>query len=139
MHCECNIVKLWPTDFHLWSYNNVACNCNGLSNRCYFDAELFRRTGHGGHCTDCRDNTFGPNCERCKEFFYRRTDSDRCRPCNCHPVGKTLNAQRLLLKGLEIALSQNKRKLTEQRTLDLTALISQFCLMQQSCKFLKSS
>ena len=66
----------------------VACDCNGLSNRCFFDAELYRKTGHSGHCLDCRENTFGIHCERCKDYFYRIAPQDKCQACECHPVGK---------------------------------------------------
>ncbi|XP_013774278.1 laminin subunit gamma-1-like [Limulus polyphemus] len=62
------------------------CNCNGRSEKCYFDRQLYERTGHGGHCTECRDHTAGPHCERCKENFYEREDG-RCVPCNCDPTG----------------------------------------------------
>ncbi|XP_070602395.1 laminin subunit gamma-1 [Erythrolamprus reginae] len=65
----------------------LRCNCNGRSQECYFDSELYRSTGHGGHCTGCFGNTDGPNCERCRENFYRLGSEESCLPCNCSPVG----------------------------------------------------
>ncbi|XP_022240109.1 laminin subunit gamma-1-like [Limulus polyphemus] len=58
-----------------------ACNCNGKSSTCYFDPDLYKETGHGGHCTNCQDNTEGPHCERCKENFFMK--GGRCTPCLC--------------------------------------------------------
>lgn len=62
------------------------CDCNGRSEKCYFDMELWERTGHGGHCVECRDFTDGPRCENCQEHHFRRRDG-RCAPCNCDPTG----------------------------------------------------
>ncbi|KFW02341.1 Laminin subunit gamma-1, partial [Eurypyga helias] len=64
-----------------------ACNCNGRSQECYFDPELYRSTGHGGHCTGCSDNTDGAHCERCRDSFYRLGSEEACLPCSCNPVG----------------------------------------------------
>lgn len=63
------------------------CNCNGLSNRCYFDEDMWRRTGDGGHCIECRDFTSGAHCERCQDYYFRRSENERCQPCNCNPTG----------------------------------------------------
>ncbi|KAL0966040.1 hypothetical protein UPYG_G00289940 [Umbra pygmaea] len=65
----------------------LPCNCNGKSAECYFDPELYRATGHGGHCRNCADNTGGPNCERCLPDYYRDASGSRCLSCNCSPVG----------------------------------------------------
>lgn len=66
----------------------IACDCNGRSQECYFDPELYRSTGHGGHCTNCRDNTDGAKCERCRENFFRLGNTEACSPCHCSPVGE---------------------------------------------------
>ncbi|XP_014601707.1 PREDICTED: laminin subunit gamma-1 isoform X1 [Polistes canadensis] len=63
------------------------CNCNGYSERCYFDKELYKVTGHGGHCLDCRANRDGANCERCRENFYQRPEDNYCIACNCNEIG----------------------------------------------------
>ncbi|KFU87396.1 Laminin subunit gamma-1, partial [Chaetura pelagica] len=64
-----------------------ACDCNGRSQECYFDPELYRSTGHGGHCTGCSGNTDGAHCERCRDSFYRLSSEEGCLPCSCNPVG----------------------------------------------------
>ncbi|XP_007578148.1 laminin subunit gamma-1 [Poecilia formosa] len=65
----------------------LPCDCNRKSSDCYFDAELYRATGHGGHCRNCADNTDGPNCERCLDNYHRDQSGNRCLPCNCNSIG----------------------------------------------------
>nr|XP_056716167.1 laminin subunit gamma-3 [Euleptes europaea] len=65
----------------------LSCNCSGRSEECFYDWELYRRTGHGGHCQNCQDNTDGPHCERCRQNFYRWDTQMACQPCNCNPAG----------------------------------------------------
>ncbi|XP_071389036.1 laminin subunit gamma-1-like, partial [Centroberyx affinis] len=62
----------------------LPCDCNGKSSECYFDSELYRATGHGGHCRGCADNTDGPNCERCLDNYYRDQSGSRCLSCSCN-------------------------------------------------------
>ncbi|CEF61838.1 Laminin subunit gamma-1 [Strongyloides ratti] len=65
----------------------VRCECNNLSNRCYYDEELFEKTGRGGHCIDCAGNTRGPHCEECIQDHWRRPNEHFCVPCNCNDIG----------------------------------------------------
>ncbi|XP_075375805.1 laminin subunit gamma-3 [Mycteria americana] len=65
----------------------LPCNCSGRSDECFYDRELYRRSGHGGHCRNCRDNTAGPRCERCRQNHYRWEQQAACQPCHCHPAG----------------------------------------------------
>eukprot|EP00112_Aurelia_sp_Birch-Aquarium-sp1_P024817 Seg80.10 transcript_id=Seg80.10/GoldUCD/mRNA.D3Y31 product="Laminin subunit gamma-1" protein_id=Seg80.10/GoldUCD/D3Y31 len=63
------------------------CKCNGLADSCVFDQKLYRATGRGGRCVDCKNNTEGVNCERCKIRHYRKFANEACKPCNCNPLG----------------------------------------------------
>uniref|UniRef100_A0A7M4FT88 Laminin subunit gamma 3 n=1 Tax=Crocodylus porosus TaxID=8502 RepID=A0A7M4FT88_CROPO len=65
----------------------LPCNCSGHSDECFYDRELYRSTGHGGHCRHCRDNTDGPRCERCRPNFYRWDGWAACQPCSCNVAG----------------------------------------------------
>ncbi|KAI5735373.1 hypothetical protein M8J77_017507 [Diaphorina citri] len=73
-------------------FGSGACNCNGFSNRCFFDKELYNRTGHGGHCLDCQGDRDGPNCEKCRDNYYQKSGDNFCTACNCNPIG-SLNLQ----------------------------------------------
>lgn len=61
------------------------CKCNGHASRCI-------ATGGGGQLTcDCRHNTAGRECERCKPFHFDRPwaratakDANECKACNCN-------------------------------------------------------
>ena len=63
------------------------CNCSGKSKKCFFDQELFEKTGHGGHWMNCEGSTTGVNCEKCLENFYRQNANDDCLPCECNIIG----------------------------------------------------
>lgn len=65
----------------------VRCNCSGRSDVCIFDPELYRSTGSGGTCINCRDNTAGPHCEHCKVNFYRSSPQLPCNSCSCNTMG----------------------------------------------------
>lgn len=56
---------------------SIPCNCN------YHSEECDRRTNY---CHNCRHNTEGRNCEKCKRGFYGDATlgrEDSCRPCPC--------------------------------------------------------
>lgn len=61
----------------------LACNCFGHSDECEYDPEVDEKHlsldihdnyEGGGVCKNCRDNTEGINCNRCKSTFYRPDD-----------------------------------------------------------------
>nr|CAD7256718.1 unnamed protein product [Timema shepardi] len=74
------------------------CNCFGHSEECMYDKEIDSQhlsldiQGNyegGGVCQNCRDNTEGVNCDRCKAGFFRPygrhlNETDVCQPCNCN-------------------------------------------------------
>uniref|UniRef100_M3Z3G3 Laminin subunit beta 4 n=1 Tax=Mustela putorius furo TaxID=9669 RepID=M3Z3G3_MUSPF len=71
-----------------------ACHCNSHADRCHFDMTAYVRSGgrSGGVCEDCRHNTEGQHCDRCRPLFYRdplkaMSDPYACIPCECDPDG----------------------------------------------------
>uniref|UniRef100_A0AAV2LAL7 Netrin-1 n=1 Tax=Knipowitschia caucasica TaxID=637954 RepID=A0AAV2LAL7_KNICA len=60
------------------------CKCNGHASRCLKDKE-------GKLVCDCKHNTEGPECDRCKPFHYDRPwqrasarEANECLACNCN-------------------------------------------------------
>ena len=65
------------------------CTCNNHANSCVYDPVT-----DTGICVDCMDNTEGPQCESCTQFYYRpsgvpRDSPEACFPCACDPSGVT--------------------------------------------------
>ena len=70
----------------------VACNCHNHATDCVYNERIAQEkrsldiNGNyegGGVCVNCKDNTEGINCERCKSGFYRpagvpKTSRDAC-------------------------------------------------------------
>uniref|UniRef100_A0A8C6YGQ7 Netrin-4 n=1 Tax=Naja naja TaxID=35670 RepID=A0A8C6YGQ7_NAJNA len=77
------------------------CRCHHHADSCHFDQRVWLASGKksGGICDNCKHNTEGFRCQRCKPGFYRdraksMTSPDICKPCSCHPMGSlniTLN------------------------------------------------
>ncbi|XP_014242090.1 laminin subunit gamma-1 isoform X2 [Cimex lectularius] len=74
-----------------WFFDST-CNCNGYSQKCFYDQKLYEETGHGGHCLDCTANRDGPHCERCRDNYYLDEDTKECLPCDCNEIG-SMNLQ----------------------------------------------
>uniref|UniRef100_A0A0N4VMQ2 Laminin N-terminal domain-containing protein n=1 Tax=Enterobius vermicularis TaxID=51028 RepID=A0A0N4VMQ2_ENTVE len=60
------------------------CKCNGHASRCIFD-------NMGNYVCDCKHNTAGAECERCKQFHFDRPwgrgtveNANACIACNCN-------------------------------------------------------
>lgn len=79
--------KPWSKATGQDAHECLKCNCNGLSNKCYFDQDLYARSGDGGHCVECGHNRFGAHCELCAEGYYTFSPEDHCRPCDCNQMG----------------------------------------------------
>ncbi|MBN3322108.1 NET3 protein, partial [Atractosteus spatula] len=80
------------------------CKCNGHASRCLKDKE-------GKLVCDCKHNTEGPECDRCKPFHYDRPwqrasarEANECLPCNCN-----LHARRCRFNMELYKLSGRKR------------------------------
>uniref|UniRef100_A0AAY4AIB8 Uncharacterized protein n=1 Tax=Denticeps clupeoides TaxID=299321 RepID=A0AAY4AIB8_9TELE len=65
----------------------VMCNCSDHADTCVFDPEQYRRSGSGGRCVGCRDNTDGAHCEHCRSNFFRRHLDHVCSNCSCNAMG----------------------------------------------------
>ncbi|XP_033329969.2 laminin subunit alpha [Megalopta genalis] len=97
--------KKWRQSTAFKKFTCEPCNCFGHTDECKYDAEIDEKHlsldihGNyegGGWCQNCRDNTEGINCNRCKPTFYRPRDmplnaTNVCQPCNCNNFNLTGN------------------------------------------------
>ncbi|XP_050301015.1 laminin subunit alpha [Anthonomus grandis grandis] len=81
------------------------CNCHGHTYECEYDPEVDKKKlsldihGNyegGGVCKNCRHNTEGVNCNKCKPGFFRPygkywNETDVCQPCQCDVYYSTGN------------------------------------------------
>uniref|UniRef100_A0A8C0IMU9 Netrin-1 n=1 Tax=Chelonoidis abingdonii TaxID=106734 RepID=A0A8C0IMU9_CHEAB len=70
------------------------CRCHNHADSCHFNLSVWLASGKhsGGVCDNCKHNTEGHRCQRCKPGFYRDrgkpvSSPDVCKPCSCQPMG----------------------------------------------------
>ncbi|XP_060535680.1 laminin subunit alpha [Cylas formicarius] len=97
--------KAWRQSKYADPFKCEACNCFQHSNECEYDPDVDREKlsldihGNyegGGVCKNCRHNTEGINCNKCKPKFYRPyhklwNETDVCQPCQCDVFYSTGN------------------------------------------------
>ncbi|KJH49987.1 laminin EGF-like protein [Dictyocaulus viviparus] len=99
----CPLFNQLPWKPGLNSHPNACqqCQCFNHADSCVYDEELDNNKWSitpegvyegGGRCVDCKHNTEGFNCERCKDGFYRPSGlshyrEDACRACDCDLTG----------------------------------------------------
>ncbi|XP_074604562.1 netrin-A [Brevipalpus obovatus] len=77
-----------PADSFYYAASDLAiggrCKCNGHASKCITNSD-------GDLVCDCKHNTAGPDCERCKPFHFDRPwaratahDAHECKACNCN-------------------------------------------------------
>ncbi|XP_030765960.1 laminin subunit alpha [Sitophilus oryzae] len=108
---KCNVCcpgfeqKAWRQSKYDDPFKCEPCNCFQHSNECVYDAEIDKKHlsldiyGNykgGGICQNCRHNTEGINCNKCKPKFFRPynkhwNETDVCHPCNCDNFYSTGN------------------------------------------------
>uniref|UniRef100_A0A3Q2NZH0 Netrin-1 n=1 Tax=Fundulus heteroclitus TaxID=8078 RepID=A0A3Q2NZH0_FUNHE len=70
------------------------CECHGHAESCHFSLRAWISSGgvSGGVCDDCRHNTEGRRCQRCRPGYHRRPSvplrsPHACTRCWCDPRG----------------------------------------------------
>uniref|UniRef100_A0A146MHL0 Laminin subunit alpha n=2 Tax=Lygus hesperus TaxID=30085 RepID=A0A146MHL0_LYGHE len=105
--CENKAQKKWRQSKANALFQCEECNCNGHSEKCVYNEtidalglsmDIHGNMEGGGQCKECRDNTEGINCEKCKPGFYKPysksiSDKDACVPCNCQGKKYTGNCE----------------------------------------------
>uniref|UniRef100_A0A8L8JDH0 Laminin subunit alpha-2 n=1 Tax=Heligmosomoides polygyrus TaxID=6339 RepID=A0A8L8JDH0_HELPZ len=91
----------WKPGTHEHPNSCQQCQCFNHADTCVYDEELDHNKWSitpegvyegGGRCVDCKHNTEGFNCERCKDGYYRPSGlshyrDDACRTCDCDLTG----------------------------------------------------
>ncbi|KAK4877517.1 hypothetical protein RN001_010023 [Aquatica leii] len=90
--------KAWKISKSSKPFECEPCNCFGHSDDCIYSPEIDQQHlsldvhGNyegGGVCQNCRDNTEGINCNKCKPTYYRPfnkfwNETDVCESCKCN-------------------------------------------------------
>ncbi|KAJ3603337.1 hypothetical protein NHX12_031079 [Muraenolepis orangiensis] len=70
------------------------CECNGHADSCHFSRRAWLSSGgaSGGVCDDCRHDTAGRRCQRCRHGYHRHpflplNSPHACTRCWCDPRG----------------------------------------------------